>query len=719
MKSIAAACVLALLGLASIANADVSVNQVDDVNRPVSKVILLLKDVLLMYPQSRASRLPYHVEPNDMQKQLEKEQEEDEEIYEKLACWCETNDKEKTKAIADAEAKIEDLQIKIEELTATSAKLNTEIAHLESEVKKNQESLDQATALRQKQMAEFNAEDEKDLLESIKALGEAIVVLSKHHGGSFFQAQAPRGSVMGVAATLQREYQTHERLLQGALTRSERRKLEAFIQAPQDYFDAKPTFKQAYAPQSGEIFGILKQMKETFEFEANLSDAQKEELANQKAYEELKAAKLAQIAAAKEQIETKTQLADTDLKNAQAKEDVADTKASLSADEQYLMMLKEKCAMTDKEWEQRQKTRQMEMQAVSKALVVLSSDESHDLFTRTFNPALVQKDSVANSGRRAQAAELLAAVAKKVQNPRLATLATRVRLDAFTKVKKAIDDMVAQLLKEKEDEIKHRDFCTKEFNENQLQTERKDRDEQDTKAKIEDLEMFIKQLTEDIERLKSEIADMQVQLKRAGEDREKQNKEFQTVVSDQRSTQSVLMKAMTILKQFYAEAKAKEADMLQMKKQEPVGPPPPPGFKDYEKNTANIGVLGLLEQILADAKAMEKDTIKDENDAQKAYEDFVKETNSGITARSKEISDKSEQKGKAEIELAESKEDLDAIMTELEQLSNYKAQLHTSCDFVMKNFEIRQTGRDQEIEALKQAKAILSGAKFQAAMAAA
>ncbi len=36
------------------------------------------------------------------------------------------------------------------------------------------------------------------------------------------------------------------------------------------------------------------------------------------------------------------------------------------------------------------------------------------------------------------------------------------------------------------------------------------------------------------------------------------------------------------------------------------------------------------------------------------------------------------------------------------------------CDFVMKNFETRQTARDEEIEALKQAKAILSGAKFEA-----
>merc|ERR1719217_236215 len=58
-----------------------------------------------------------------MQKQLEQEAEEDEEIYEKMACWCETNDKEKTKAIADAEARIEDLTAEIEAKTAASARL--------------------------------------------------------------------------------------------------------------------------------------------------------------------------------------------------------------------------------------------------------------------------------------------------------------------------------------------------------------------------------------------------------------------------------------------------------------------------------------------------------------------------------------------------------------------------------------------------------------------
>merc|ERR1740117_2163137 len=334
-----------------------------------------------------------------MLKQLEKEAEVDEEIYDKMACWCETNDKEKTKSISDAEARISDLTTKIEELTASSARLNTEIKNLEKEVAENQAALDKATAIRQKELAEFN-EEEKDLLGSISALKSAVTVLSKHNS----LLQMPRSHVAGVAASIQNVMQKHSSLLSGVLTHSERRSVTSFVQAPEDYFDAEPTFKQSYAPQSGEIFGILKQMKETFE--SNLSSSQKDEMANQKAYEDLKAAKEAEIAAGQAQIDTKTQeLADTDEKNAQAKEDVEDTKKSLSADEQFLMMLKEKCSMTDSEWEERQKTRQLEMEACSKALAVLSSDGAHDLFTKTFNPSLVQKENALHSERRTQASK--------------------------------------------------------------------------------------------------------------------------------------------------------------------------------------------------------------------------------------------------------------------------------------------------------------------------
>merc|ERR1712194_228913 len=156
------------------------------------------------------------------------------------------------------------------------------------------------------------------------------------------------------------------------------------------------------------------------------------------------AAKEEEIAAGQAQLDSKTQeLASTDEKNSQAKVDMEDTRNSLAADEQFLMMLKEKCQMTDKEWEERQKTRQLEMEAVSKALAILSGDDAHDLFTKTFNPALLQEESSIQSKRRVQASKLLKAVADKHNSPRLATLAYKVRLDAFTRIKKAIDDMIA------------------------------------------------------------------------------------------------------------------------------------------------------------------------------------------------------------------------------------------------------------------------------------
>merc|ERR1719504_67429 len=130
-------CVLALallaqgLGMEVSVSSSLSFDEAAAKNRPVSKVITLLKDML---------------------KQLEKEAEDDEEIYDQMACWCETNDKEKTKAIKDAETRIEDLTSKIEELTGLSAQLNTEIKNLEQEVAKNTNALDQATAMRQKEL---------------------------------------------------------------------------------------------------------------------------------------------------------------------------------------------------------------------------------------------------------------------------------------------------------------------------------------------------------------------------------------------------------------------------------------------------------------------------------------------------------------------------------------------------------------------------------------
>merc|ERR1719263_1143934 len=155
--------------------------------------------------------------------------------------------------------------------------------------------------------------------------------------------------------------------------------------------------------------------------------------------------------------------------------------------------------------------------------------------------------------------------------------------------------------------------------------------------------MTIDELTKAIETLKMEIAEMQTQLKRAGDDREKANKEFQLTVADQRATVKLLTQALDVLKGFY-EKKAKAAAMLQAKK----GPPPPPGFKEYKKNAASGGVMGMIEGIIQDAKDLKAEATRAEEESQADYEAFVTETNASIDEKSKDIVNKSEEKAKAE-----------------------------------------------------------------------
>merc|ERR1719236_340725 len=270
-------------------------------------------------------------------------------------------------------------------------------------------------------------------------------------------------------------------------------------------------------------------------------------------------------------------------------EDLEDTQETLASDTAFLADLKERCANMDSEYEERTKTRQLEIQAVSKALAFLSSDEAHDLFTRTFNFMQVQK--TVSSSRRAAISAHLEKAAQKAQDPRISALAVQARLDAFTKVKKSIQDMVDKLIKEKEDEIKHKDFCIEEINNNERDTEMKERDRDDLVAKIDDLAMSIDTLSKAIEMLKAEVADLQVQMKRAGEDREKANKEFQVTVADQRATQKLLAAALNILKGFYEKAALVQK---QTSEKQTSGQAPPPGFKSYEKNAASGGVMGMM-----------------------------------------------------------------------------------------------------------------------------
>jgi len=631
-----------------------------DKQRPVNRVINLLKD---------------------MQKTLEKEKDEDQEVYDKLACWCKTNDSEKTKAIETAEQRITQLTSAIQEYAARSSELTQTIKQTREDLAGNKQALAAATAQRRKESSSFTSE-EKDAIQAVSALKGAITVLKRHNSLS-------QASLIEVQK-LMNKYPN--------LLPAQRRQLSGFLQQPN---------VQSYSNQSGEIFGMLEQMLENFQ--ANLSENQKEELAAQETYNLLRAAKEDEIKAGKERLDTKlSELADVNNKNSDAKEDLEDTQNALSSDQKFLMDLKKRCKSADEEFAERSKTRQDELLAVADTITILTNDQAHEKLGQSLSFVEIGQKA-GDLKRRAAAAKVLRAAGK--DHPELMALAVSAKLDAFVKVKKAIDDMITQLKKEGEDEIVHRDWCNTEFNENEDQTAKANRNKEEFESLIEDLSSQMETLTKEIHTLQAEIAEAHVQTQRAAEDRQEENKEFQTTIVDQRDTQEILKQAINRLQQFYD----KKATELVQTKQEPgaAAPPPPEGFKEYKKNKGASGVLGMIQEIVNDSKMIVQEATKGEQDAQTAYEEFIADTTKAIAQRQRSITNKTSSRAQAEQDKASADGSLRGTMKELENLNSYNGELHKSCDFTIKNFDIRQTARDQEVEALQQAKSILSGADFQ------
>jgi hypothetical protein len=676
----------------------------------------------------------------EMQVTLKKEMDEDEELYDKLACWCNNNKYEKNEAIEAAEAEIASLEAKIEALTAKIAELKTTIAETTKELEADKEELATATELRQKQLKAFHGE-ELDSIQNIENLKAAIIVLGKHH------AAFPQLSLLGLSthqkknardSPIDRQFDTFMRKNDfddgTSSVQASDREYAKFLQeqgpspsepvihqGPKSIWSQKDQavvakamhsaslFLQAhgraaytppYAAQSGEILGILKQLKE--EMEGDLSEGQKTEAARAGAFAELREAKAAEIAAGEKMLEEKkAELAQAEFDNANAKEDLEEVKAALSEDQKFLMNLLKTCEEADKNFEERKKTRLQEIQAVSETIEILTADEARDSFNGAYKFIQVEQSSKANEQRRAIAAKLLRNVAKKTGNPELSMLASRVELDAFTKVKAMIDEMIAMLKTQQDDEVKKKDWCDSEFQENTMQTMKAEDLKKDQETSIETLTTTIKTLTDEIATAKAQIQENQISMQRAGENRVKENADFQKTVADQVATQEILAKALDKLATFY--------DLVQVGHKGAKQAPPVPQI-EYKKSAGASGVMSMIEKLIYDAKELEAESKKSEQEAQAQYETFVADTNASVKELQEAVVTKSENKAKAEKELVETEEALQNTMTDLEDLAKYKAGLHEDCDYLLKNFGIRQEGRQAEIQALQQAKQILSGA---------
>jgi chromosome segregation ATPase len=430
----------------------------------------------------------------EMKAQTEKEGQEDLKAYDKYMCWCETTEAEKTAAIKAAETKIQELESFLEEAAAKEGELKTELAGLEEDIAADKEALSTATAMRKEQNDEFKAE-EADMKETLSLLSEAITVLSKvqlvqkpeSHKEALLQV---RGIVHRVSSKFQGIMQKDLYDLFGEFQGIDQQKEQSFGKAmatgsflgevflpkreaavlaqsrdlpwikteEQLGKEAKPNSEmgaasgsKSYNSRSGSILGLLKTQGDGFA--KNLAAAQKEELESLIAFQKLAASKSGEIAAATKQKDAKeTELADLMDKAAKAKEELEVTTNALTADEAFLLETQKGCKYEDAEYAKRVKVRSEEIKALAETLDILTGDEARSLFDKTISFVQLSAVSHASKARvamqeraRSNAMQRILKMSKKHKNWMLASLAVRVKLDAFTKVKAAMDKMLAEL----------------------------------------------------------------------------------------------------------------------------------------------------------------------------------------------------------------------------------------------------------------------------------
>merc|ERR1719265_549592 len=209
----------------------------------------------------------------------------------------------------------------------------TKVPQLESEAK---EAIAKATAIREKEAAAY-AKESGEMKSNLDAMAAAIAAISKGMSGGFLQTNA--------AAVIRKLVNTNDHVMD-SLGDMDRETVASFLSEASG---------SEYAPASGEIVGILKQMKETMEKDLGICSETEE--AAIKAYEELMAAKKKEIEAATQAIESKLQrLGETSVQIVQMKNDLEDTQEGLADDTKFLADLAKNCEAKKKEWAERSKT---------------------------------------------------------------------------------------------------------------------------------------------------------------------------------------------------------------------------------------------------------------------------------------------------------------------------------------------------------------------------
>mmetsp|Transcript_34450 Transcript_34450/g.53508 ORF Transcript_34450/g.53508 Transcript_34450/m.53508 type:complete len:723 (+) Transcript_34450:43-2211(+) len=650
-----------------------------------------------------------------MAKKVEKEGEAEKELYDKFMCYCKNGAADLTVAISESNTKVPALQSDIEEAESTVLKLKQDLKQHTADRTAAESAMAEATSLREKEHAAFVTES-TELKSYVKALNGAIPAIENGMAGTgLLQTQAATVALLRRAASKDEH-----------LTDDDKQSVLLFLSGTTE------GNSERYMPKGSEIVGILKDMKDGFE--KDLAGVESEEAEALKIYEDLMSAKKKEVQTLQASIEKKTgRSGELAMSVVRMKQELTDNEAALIENQKFLNDLDADCETKTKEMEERVKTRAEELVAIHDTIKILNDDDALDLFKKALPSAsFVQLDS-----GKEKATQNVLLLLKKVPKEtgadvRFLELALTGRKVDFTKVFKMIDNMIVLLKQEQVDDDAKQEYCNAQLGTSQDKAKGLTGNIKDLEVAIEEKTGAITTFKDELKALNAGVTELDKLVADATTQRKDENEEFTELMSTNTAAKELLAFAKNRLQKFYnpklykapkstsdageteffQEGSVKHVAVEQMSKQEP-GPAPTTWNGGYQKKGSESGgVISMIDLLIRDLDKEMVEAEAQEEHAQKEYEELMNDSAEKRAKDVRSIQEKQSAIADSEELLTSAHGDLSTRKKEFMAVETYISQLHAECDWLLQNFDLRKSARAEEMDNLKQAKAILSGADF-------
>jgi chromosome segregation ATPase len=435
------------------------------------------------------------------------------------------------------------------------------------------------------------------------------------------------------------------------------------------------------------------------------------------------------------------------------KEDLDDTAKALLEDKKFLADLDKNCALKTEEHQSNMKLRSEELLALADTIKILNDDDALELFKKTLPSAsasLMQMQITISSQKQQALAIIRAAQAKGRPELNFRALALQGKKVDFAKVIKMIDEMVVVLGKEQNDDNDKKEYC-------ELQLDNADDKKKSLEHSISNLEKAIAKekeaiasLAEEIKALEESIVALDKSVAEATEQRKEENAEYTELMASDAAAKELLEFAKNRLNKFYNPKLYKPPPKRVLSEEDSivvnmggtlaptaapggiagtgvtvlsqvslhdaanVAPPPPPATAAAfsKKSEESNGVIGMIDLLIKDLTKEMTEATTTEKDAQADYEEAMKDAAEKRATDTKTLADKQKDKAETEASLEANSEEKGATTKTLMATLEHIQSLHADCDWLLQYFEVRKEARAGEIDSLKNAKAVLSGADF-------